>query len=219
MRIFLLGVLVLTVSCIVSPEFERSNEFDLSAGIPYIHNYQYNFTQNGLLIGWLDGSLDNEEYILTFKKFSASDSSITNITLPGDSNFYIDQTNEYGLPYSIIITSNIYGKNEVIKEQRKDTLSVSYGSISVNYFDISNGFLETRINVRNFTPAIHSIVLDVNRNGTWERFSEIAPNQNTFQFPEDELDEIISFKYGITINDYNSRKILADSVIYNNTFN
>ena len=61
-KIFLFLILfILSSTCIVAPDFTRTSEYDLKGGVPYIRNFQYNFTPNGLYFGWIDGSLDNHE--------------------------------------------------------------------------------------------------------------------------------------------------------------
>jgi hypothetical protein len=218
MNKILIILFVFVGGCLTAPDFERTNPYDLKGGVPRIWNFQYRFTISGLSFAWIDGSVDNDDFILTQKAYSSGDSLVKHITLPGDSYVYVDKSGKYGYPYLVNITSNIYDNNGTIIDQRKDSVSVSFGTLSLGSLAIRNDSLEIRAKITKSTPAIQSIVFDVQRNGMWERYSEIMPNQFLFKFPENELDELNAMRFGITINDFNDERILADNLIVHAPF-
>lgn len=206
-------LLILFSSCIVAPEFERTSEYDLKGGVPYIRNFQINFNATGIFIGWIDGSLDNSEYILTQKLYSGTDSLIKEVVLPGDAKTYFDTSKKYGVPYNVILTSNILNKDGSIKDQRKDTVSLGFGNIAISLTTQKDGFLETKVQISQFNPAIKSIIFDVDKGQGWERYSTVLPNQNLFKYPIDEIEQLQAMRFAIVINDFNDEELIVDSKV------
>ena len=63
------------LNCLSAPDFERDNIFDLSSGTPYIRDARYLINMNGLNLNWVDGSIENDAFIITQKLYDQSDSN------------------------------------------------------------------------------------------------------------------------------------------------
>ena len=212
MRAHLVLFILLFSSCLTSPDFERTNIWDKNAGEPYIHNFQYKFSQNGLIFGWIDGSNDNDEYVITQKMYSNTDSLIQVNTHPGDTYLMLDNSGKYGFPYTVIINSNIKGANHEILKQISDTLSITFGEIEIARNRFTGDNLEITVFIEDFNPAIKAISFEILKSGSWSTYSENAPQNLIFEYPKDQLNQIDSLRFGIAVNDFNNQNLTVSSV-------
>lgn len=211
-------ILLIFGSCLVAPEFDRNSEYDLKTGEPKFRNLRYFFNPFGIYVGWMDGSLLNDDFIVTQKKYTENDSLIIETVLPGDANYFTDYSGEFGTQYTVIISSNNRNSKGEITEQTKDTLDINFGTIELGPISVTGDSLEFIVDIKTPSTVIESIFFDVNSSGSWERYSEVPSHQRTFAYPSNQLSGTMSFRFGLTVKDFKGGKSVVDSITITQTF-
>ena len=198
----------LFLACLTSPEFNRTSLFDKESGIPNVINLQYRLNSGGIFIGWVDGSNQNDEFILTQKLYDQSDSGTDSliITKTFGPDEVITQENrvQFGFPYEIIITSVIYKENSnEVKLSRSDSVSVNFGTIS--FFTkriVGDSF---QINWRNSSISrfVENVSVELNQGNGWNQVALLEKFEGQFSYPSNELNASDQFRVGLTIPNFN----------------
>ncbi len=205
--ITLLLYLTLFAACLTAPELDRSNQFDADAGIPYVYNFQHSLNSNGITFGWIDGSNDNNAFILIQKMYdndsSTPDSLIVISELEPDDVLFQDISKNVGYPYTSIIQSVIYDNRSLIRDVRGDTISIDFGILS-------NGFIRNegdslRFSWRNRTVPfyVNNVLVEKRIGSEWVVVDELATNAQLYRFPTSDLTGNDEFRISSTIINFN----------------
>lgn len=209
MKVYIAFIALLLTTCTIAPEFERDSEFDLRSGIPYIKDAIYTVNRNGLLVNWVDGSLENDIFLLTQKIYDQSDTGIDSLIklteLPGDRIFFLDGSGQFGYPYSVIISSIIYDKNENIKAIYSDSLSIDFGEINFRSYTKGTNLLTISwVNtIIPFSFIDQNILVEIDKGNGWEELENLPYVFNRFQYELDLLGPQDKFRISLTIPNFN----------------
>lgn len=212
---------ILLASCLTSPEFNRDNPRDLNTGIPYVRDLSYVINQNGILVNWFDGSLENDEIIVTQKIYDYSsdlpDSLIKVNTFEEDRTFFQDVSNDFGYPYFLIVKSNILNDSGNIKSTFSDTLNIDAGRLEL----LGQSAVNDRLNVslRNIpTKFVEGMFYEVNTGGGWELIEESATTRTGYSFITTGYSGEVSFRISYKIKTFNERFTKGNSIIVTENF-
>lgn len=204
-RVLVLPIVFL--SCLSAPEFERDNTFDRDAGIPYIHNFKYRLNQSSIVFSWIDGSSDNDVFLLTQKMYDLdgnNDSLILEYEIDPERVFYNENSQKLGYPYEVILTSIIYdGNSGNIRKSISDSISINFGTIS--FFTkriVGDSF---RINWRNSSIShfVENVSVELNQGNGWNQVALLEKYEGQFSYPSNELNALDQFRIGLTIPNFN----------------
>lgn len=194
------------LSCLSAPEFERDNINDLSSGIPYVKDSRYLINQEGLNLNWIDGSIQNNAFIITQKIYSETglvkDSLIKNTEIGGDRISFLDKSKQYGFPHTVVITSVIYENGDDIKATLSDTLNLKFGelfyrsqvikgdSLLINWQTIPNLFTNS------------GILVELDKGNGWEEIDFLPSFSQRYKYGLDLLNQEDKFRFSLTITNF-----------------
>tara|TARA_R110002049_G_scaffold14922_10_gene62088 strand:- start:19292 stop:19969 length:678 start_codon:yes stop_codon:yes gene_type:complete len=197
------------LNCLSAPDFERDNIFDLSSGTPYIRDARYLINMNGLNLNWVDGSIENDAFIITQKLYDQSDSNsdslIKTTEIEGDSDSFVENSGEYGFPHTVIITSVIYENNKRIKGEYSDTLDIKFGSLSFRSQVKSSDSLIVNWQTIPDPFTSEGILVELNEGNGWQEVEILPYFSQSFKYGLNLLEFGDKFRFSLTIINYNGK--------------
>lgn len=206
---------ILLASCLTSPEFNRDNPRDLNTGIPYVRDLSYVINQNGILVNWFDGSIQNTEIVVTQKIYDLEgepDSLIKSVSLPEDRTFFQDLSGDFGYPYEFIVSSFIRDKNQKIIAEYSDTLFIEYGLLELT--SQTKNATSYRVGFNNFPGSkVQNMIFEANSSGSWEVISETSKETRVFNFPTENYSGEVQFRISYGISNFNGETSRAQPIL------
>lgn len=196
------------LGCLTAPELSRDNIKDRNAGIPYIHNFSYKVDGSGLLLNWIDGSIQNDVFILEQRIFdnssNQSDSLVKITELENDRTFFLDSSLEFGYPYTVYIKSHILDGNRV-KAEVIDTLEVNIGRLTYqSQYSTNDLVFFNWQTIRNYSLS-DSILVEKFETDHWRVVTFLDPRAQSYSIEKESLTGNDRFRVSSTVENYNGK--------------
>jgi hypothetical protein len=202
------------IGCLTAPDLQRDNINDRNAGIPHINDSRYIIDNSGLIINWIDGSIQNDLYIIEQRILDNTsnelDSLIKVTELEEDRTFFFDPTKDFGYPYTVYIKSRILNGDK-IKAEVVDTLNIEFGRLNYrSQFQTDESVIFNWQNLPNIYYS-DSVLVEKLIDDSWQTISKLNPRAQSYGYPLESLAGNDRFRISSTVLNYNGALSRASS--------